>query len=174
MRIAVAELEVGHQWRSAFHEWINSHSDELTFSEPVTGTIEMDRTPRTLRLRGHLDTAAPMVCGRCATTYRQPLGVSLDEEFSLVPPGETSSHKELGPEDFVLPLGPDLVIDVSEVVRQHLLLAAPMVPLCTPTCRGLCPQCGANWNQESCQHEEATAPQLASLKEKLREKGIQA
>ncbi len=41
-------------------------------------------------------------------------------------------------------------IQVNEVIRSYLYLSAPMRPLCTTGCLGLCPHCGANLNQESC------------------------
>ncbi len=43
-------------------------------------------------------------------------------------------------------------IDVLEEVRQEIMLGYPMVWLCREDCRGLCPQCGANWNEETCVH----------------------
>ncbi len=43
-------------------------------------------------------------------------------------------------------------IDVLEEIRQEILLGYPMVWLCRDDCRGLCPRCGANWNEETCDH----------------------
>ncbi|HUP28016.1 MAG TPA: DUF177 domain-containing protein, partial [Chloroflexia bacterium] len=42
------------------------------------------------------------------------------------------------------------MMDLSEPVRQAILVALPMKPLCREDCKGLCPNCGANWNDGLC------------------------
>lgn len=46
-------------------------------------------------------------------------------------------------------------IDVLEEIRQEMVLGHPIVCLCREDCRGLCPQCGANWNEQTCEHGPA-------------------
>src|SRR5439155_303163 len=150
VRIDVAELEIGQVLRATFEETVDSRTGDVTFDAPVTGEVEAGRTSGTLYLRGRLTTTAPMVCGRCLGGFRQTLAISVDEEFQIGG-APTGGRGALGPEDFVVPLGPDLVLDVTEVARQHLLLALPMVPVCRPECRALwklrgatlvnCPKC---------------------------------
>lgn len=41
-------------------------------------------------------------------------------------------------------------VDISESIRQFLLLAIPFKKICKPNCRGLCPTCGTNLNKGSC------------------------
>jgi uncharacterized protein len=41
-------------------------------------------------------------------------------------------------------------IDLSDVVHDEVFLELPMSPVCGQTCAGLCPQCGANRNQNPC------------------------
>jgi len=36
-------------------------------------------------------------------------------------------------------------------LRQQLLLALPLRALCSPSCEGICPTCGANLNIIVCQ-----------------------
>ena len=42
------------------------------------------------------------------------------------------------------------VIDLSEDVRQTVLLSVPLKLLCTENCKGLCPLCGRNLNSGTC------------------------
>jgi uncharacterized protein len=42
------------------------------------------------------------------------------------------------------------IIDMTEAVRQYILLTTPMKPLCREDCAGLCPVCGHNLNQGPC------------------------
>ncbi|HVH31672.1 MAG TPA: DUF177 domain-containing protein [bacterium] len=165
MRIDVAALEIGQVRRAAFDEVVDSKTEDLAFDTPVRGQVEVDRTAQTLRLRGQLTTTAHLVCGRCLTPYQQDLAIAVEEEF-LVGGSPVPRDGALRPEDFVVSLGPDLVLDVTEAVRQHLLLAVPMVPVCRPACRGLCPRCGKNLNEQDCGCEpvETIDPRLAALR----------
>lgn len=44
-------------------------------------------------------------------------------------------------------------IDLEPLARDALLLELPVAPLCRPDCKGLCPNCGINRNDESCDCE---------------------
>ena len=62
-----------------------------------------------------------------------------------------------------LPLGD--VIDLDEILREQIILALPMYPRCSPECRGLCPVCGIDLNQETCDcQRDEIDPRLAVLK----------
>lgn len=41
-------------------------------------------------------------------------------------------------------------IDLTASVREDIIMALPVKPLCTQECKGICPRCGANLNQERC------------------------
>jgi uncharacterized protein len=59
-------------------------------------------------------------------------------------------------------------LDVAPLIRELAWLAIPMKHLCDPECKGLCPQCGVNLNEEPCQCEEIRIdPRLAPLRELL-------
>ena len=51
-------------------------------------------------------------------------------------------------EDAYLLAGDEL--DLEPLARDAVLLDLPLAPLCSEECLGLCPQCGANWNEGSC------------------------
>jgi uncharacterized protein len=41
-------------------------------------------------------------------------------------------------------------VDITEDLRETILLNLPRFPLCDETCRGLCPQCGKDLNEGPC------------------------
>ena len=41
-------------------------------------------------------------------------------------------------------------IDLATMVRENILLEAPLAPLCGPDCAGLCPTCGIDLNFATC------------------------
>jgi len=166
VRIEVGEVEAGAVLHRVFADRITSDSDEVTFDELVCGEITVTRMARAALVTGHAETTTALVCGRCLESYRQRLKVTFTEEFALDAERESPPSGELNSKGFAVPLRPSAVLDVSDVIRQHLLLAVPMVPLCTPSCRGLCPYCGANWNRQTCTcREETIDPRLAPLRQ---------
>jgi uncharacterized protein len=48
---------------------------------------------------------------------------------------------------------PSDVVDITDDVRQEIILAYPMVPICRRACQGLCMSCGQNLNVAQCRHQ---------------------
>jgi uncharacterized metal-binding protein YceD (DUF177 family) len=42
------------------------------------------------------------------------------------------------------------MVDLTDEVRESIILAFPSYPLCQSACRGLCARCGVNLNKEHC------------------------
>ena len=59
-------------------------------------------------------------------------------------------------------------IDLTPIIRDYAILDIPISQVCKLDCKGLCPICGANLNEEDCGHrQESVDPRLAGLKEML-------
>jgi uncharacterized protein len=57
-------------------------------------------------------------------------------------------------------------VELNDALREYVLLALPMRRLCSETCKGLCPVCGQNRNQQACQcQSEALDDRWAALKQ---------
>jgi uncharacterized protein len=60
---------------------------------------------------------------------------------------------------------------LEQAVAEQVILAVPVRQLCSAECKGLCPSCGKNLNQESCGCEkQGSDPRwaaLGSLRDKL-------
>ena len=55
-------------------------------------------------------------------------------------------------------------IDVSDIIRESLLISLPMKVVCSETCPGLCPSCGADLAEGDCGcAQEGIALRLAPL-----------
>lgn len=60
-------------------------------------------------------------------------------------------------------------VELGEMLREHIILSTPMQPLCREDCRGLCPVCGQDRNEEPCSCIEApTTNPFAMLQERLK------
>lgn len=111
-------------------------------------------------VQGIIRTRGTYTCSRCL------LLVSVKREATL---SEIYGTEAELPDD-VLPYDGEY-IDLTETIRETLILSEPMQVLCRSTCAGLCPACGANLNEEHCSCPTDTIdPRLAVLEELLRSK----
>lgn len=119
--------------------------------EPAQGHVKFMRTHEGILVQGELASVFELECTRCLTTFHMPLTIEIEEEFRSVIDLETGATLPVAPEESDTVIGEKHILDLTEVVRQLFLLAVPTMPVCTPNCKGLCPQCGINLNEESCE-----------------------
>src|SRR6266567_4158167 len=72
----------------------------------------------------------------------------------------------------IFPIDEHHQVDLTEAVRQNVLLAIPMVTLCREDCPGLCPQCGHDLSLGPCECQPEVDTRLSIL-EKLLQNGSQ-
>lgn len=102
--------------------------------------------------------AAPWVgvCRRCTIPVAGRLDISVKERFCDPPPrGEPDDEEAYPIVDDVADLGP--------MVHEAILGELPLAPLCREDCRGLCPHCGVDRNEERCGCVAPRDPRWASL-----------
>jgi uncharacterized protein len=98
-------------------------------------------------------------CSRCLSPVHDELAVEVREVF------EDRETLDAETEGEIYPLDHD-EIDLEPMVRDALLPELPTVPLCRPDCLGLCPVCGENRNETTCDCTiDTTDPRWARLGE---------
>ena len=75
-------------------------------------------------------------------------------------------------EDEIFPIDDHHQVDLTEAVRQTVLIALPMVTICQEDCKGLCSQCGKDLNQGPCDCQPETDVRWIAL-EQLLQNGLQ-
>jgi uncharacterized protein len=106
-----------------------------------------------------------VTCCRCAKGFSQRVEKTFSVEYWPDPKvNHEGEELELSYDDLDIGFYRDDKIDLSAVVTEQILLDIPMKPVCRENCKGLCDQCGADLNEESCQCErEQVDPRLAVL-----------
>ncbi|MGD8396283.1 MAG: DUF177 domain-containing protein [Candidatus Eiseniibacteriota bacterium] len=115
------------------------------FEHPFTVALEIVRMGDNLQIDGRFRGRIDATCDRCLRTVETTVSGSLRV---LGRRGDASTH-ELGDQDGVL-FHEGHQLDLTGEVRQAILLELPMRHLCSASCRGLCPHCGIDLNQEQC------------------------
>jgi len=124
------------------------------------GAIQVLRVPGGLLVQGTVESQLGLECVRCLEPFAFPITLELEETFGLPGAGQRQGITYVVSDDGWLDLAP--------LLREQSWVAIPMKPLCSPDCKGLCPQCGANLNFESCTCESTRIdPRLAVLKDLL-------
>ena len=49
-----------------------------------------------------------------------------------------------------LPVPQEPVLDITDNIREEIILEYPVKSLCKEECKGLCPKCGKNLNEGMC------------------------
>lgn len=148
--------------------------DEHTNATDVRGQARLLRIRSGVLAEGEVSADVTLECSRCLEPAATRVEAAFEEEFR--PPVDilTGAPVELlegeSEEDFSR-ISEKHGLDLTETVRQSLLVAVPYSPLCRPDCAGLCPECGADLNVEDCGHTrqagDARLSGLAALLEKL-------
>ncbi len=119
-----------------------------------------------IRVVGDFSTKLEVNCARCL----DPVLRDLHRTFDLLyrPRGTDAGVKEIAigeaETDIGYYEGEGLLLE--DVLREQVLLAAPMKAICREGCKGLCPHCGRNLNLESCVCSESVVdPRWTALKE---------
>ena len=116
------------------------------------------------RLVGRLSTALELACSRCLEPFALPVDADFDVRY--LPQSEnTGDEREIEEDDLSVAFYRDDVVDLGQLMEEQFYLAVPMKPLCRADCKGLCPNCGANLNAETCGCQARWEdPRLAGLK----------
>jgi uncharacterized protein len=129
--------------------------DTAVVVSPLTGAIKLLRTGPNIFVTGQLQCVIQKNCGRCLTTFSRPVEVELAEEF--YPAADIVSGKMVPPPEDAEPanrIDEHNILDLTEVVRQELVVLADAVLYCQPACKGLCPHCGQDLNEVNCSCED--------------------
>lgn len=124
-----------------------------------------------LFLRGNLRGVLESTCSRCLEKAKVPIDLPLTVTFRARPEGEAAEDDEEEEEDLDVALYDGEEVDLGPEIRDQILLAFPIKPLCKEDCLGLCSVCGGNRNQVACDCESrqaASRTPLASVLGKLK------
>lgn len=124
----------------------------------VEGSVKLTSLRNSVLVQGDVAADVPLECSRCLDMFDLPVEATLEEQYQPTIDVFTGApvSQEDGPEpdDLVFNIDSNHMMDLTEPVRQALLVALPMKPLCREDCQGICPVCGANRNETHCDHTE--------------------
>ncbi len=125
--------------------------------------IRLESVAEGVLVSGTAAATATGQCARCLIEVTEPVVAGIRELFAY-PDSATAATTD---EDEI-PLVVDDRIDLEQVVRDEVVTALPMAPLCRPDCRGLCVECGGRLDDLEPDHShEILDPRWAALRDRF-------
>jgi len=143
-------------------------SGNLKLLEPVMAKVTITNTGSFYLVCGEAATVVQLECSRCLRPYRWQLCAPLEEEFYPVAEsrGKTAATDLFAQQETFH----GDVIDLTEAVREQLILGLPVKTLCREDCPGLCPHCGIELANGKCDCKNVEVdPRLAPLAKLLQQ-----
>lgn len=121
---------------------------DFRFPPSIDVDLSYYRSGRELFFHGLLRGLIEGNCSRCLNSYAFP--IEKEFGFVLTPEPLPAKSKELSRDEMGLSFYKADEINLLPLIKEQVLLALPMRPLCKNSCRGLCVTCGANLNEKAC------------------------
>jgi len=149
-------------------EWLKAECPDLDARLAPGGLTFRGRLQRSgddVFLNGSLTGGLESVCARCLEPAR--ISLQLPVHVTFVPRDDDDDDDDDEPtgkqaEGGIMRFDGD-EIDIALELREQILLAIPMSPLCRDNCAGLCSVCGGNRNRTACDCLARQAPASTRL-----------
>ncbi len=116
-------------------------------------------------VNGSLSISVSLKCSRCLKEFSLPLNTDFREEYNPADESEREHERELKRRELDSGFYSNGEIDIPEIMREQVLLAVPLKPLCSDKCLGICPHCGKDLNEGPCECKyDEIDPRLEPLK----------
>ena len=125
----------------------------------------LPHTDGEVRISGEYDVTMETECDRCLALARFPLETRFDLFYR--PMSDIAVEEEVAIDEGEAELGfyEGAGMLLEDILREQILLDLPMQRVCEEDCKGICPVCGKNRNEVSCDcHMEAADDRWAALR----------
>lgn len=112
---------------------------------PLEYRLTAQASSRRILASGELSCKLRLLCSRCLAPIDETFDIPFEEQFQVMRDGDPEPDEE---DDFIPVTGEK--IDLRPFMEEDLIVHLPLAPLCGPDCKGLCPECGTNRNEQSC------------------------
>ena len=146
-----------------------STTGDSVFTDPVDIRLGAKQMGELVAVEGRASSTVRLTCNRCLNEFETDLRAGFTLTYTRRPPEE---HPPDDDEDMelqeqkigLIPFAGE-EIDLLTDVQSEIVMAIPMRPICSESCKGLCAQCGQNFNAGSCNCISRSGdPRLAVLK----------
>ena len=155
MFLSVKELELRKiRFEETFQPGrIDFLGEDLEQSSPlhVAGLAEvLAHSGGEVRIQGKYTVEMAAQCDRCLGRARFPLDGGFDLFYRPVSFIAREEEVEIGEDEAEIGFYEGGGLELEDILREQVLLALPMQRTCGQDCKGICPVCGRNRNETTC------------------------
>lgn len=140
-----------------FFEECKLDSDLLPYPNAQLVKVELDLTAQlekpNVHVTGEIVCYVDGFCDKCLTKVSRTISLDFDQIFY-----KDSSDDEDG---YVYS---DSRLDMTKAISDEIVLSIPSSLLCKEECKGLCPKCGVNLNEQQCDCDTSRGNAFSALK----------
>lgn len=164
IRVNIRRIKKQNGLTTTFESTRGPDLAEVDLEEPFYTRLKFTNASSRIIVNGLIRVVILLECVRCLEKFPYRAEFEFYEEFLPEDSPELKDENNLEWEDLSRFTYDGDEIDVYELLRQNILTAIPMKPLCDENCRGICPKCGADLNREACScNLEEVDPRLLPL-----------
>lgn len=120
----------------------------VKFPSPIDVDLSIALSGDELICQGEVYTEVEVECSRCLELFDLPVRERLQFVVQMIDSLVVDIDEDT--DDFEMIPKSQTFIDISDRVRDSIVLKISMKPLCNEDCKGLCPMCGVNLNDSEC------------------------
>jgi uncharacterized protein len=141
-----------------------------TISSPVKVRLKIEKIGAEVMVRGDLSAEVKLQCSRCLKEFYKTLSVPVEVVYHPVEELKGEERHEITSDELDMDFYSGDEFDLAGLVEEQIMLNIAMKPLCSDSCKGICSECGADRNVETCKCVvKNTDPRLAELKKLLQQ-----
>jgi uncharacterized protein len=122
------------------------------------------QTVQDIRVVGSFSGSFGLACSRCLEPVKEKVAEDFDLLYRPLMAGKQGEEVSINEAETEIGFYKGDGLALEDVIKEQVLLALPVKPLCQEACKGLCPQCGQNLNAGTCKCEtKMQDPRWAAL-----------
>ncbi len=130
--------------------------------------MRINKTYREVLINGDIKADVDLQCSRCLKDFKLMMNIPVDVVYNPVDELKSEERYELRQDELDMGFYSGDELDLSELIKEQIILNIPMKPLCNELCKGICLKCGADLNYDKCScGEKEIDPRLEILKKFL-------
>jgi len=137
---------------------MESGGEGMRLASDIDVDLVLTKSLREVTVEGSIGFSIDAPCSRCLEPVR--LELRPDIRLLLSPADKVKDVDDIDHETY---RGDE--VDLDDYLRGQIAISLPVKVVCREDCKGLCPNCGANLNRETCDCEKDWEdPRFAALK----------
>lgn len=133
-------------------ELFNEKFEDEVLAKRIKGELKLTKLENEILAKFKGTARVKIACDRCLAEFEVELPLNFSQVYLQEKPEEEEKMR----------IEKGFKIELSEPLRQEILIRLPIKKLCREDCAGLCPKCGVNLNSEKCKCKSKIKFQLST------------